>query len=499
MRKIYKIGTRGSLLAVTQCTLIAEEMSKRTGAKFELVKIKTQGDSQTDKPLWQLDGKDFFTKELDQALLANEVDLVVHSYKDLGSDRPAGIKLAAITKRKYANDVLLVKKDTIPEIEKLSLFNVGTSSPRRTVNSESSLRDLLPGTNDLKVQCSMLRGNINTRIQKLIDGEYDGIILALAGLQRLAQKKDSYEVLKDLLSKLNFMVMPQKIFPSSASQGALAIEYNSRNNDQDLYSVLQSVHCDKTEREVSNERETFKSYGGGCHLAVGIHTQLHKGLLLEIQKGLYEGKRINKIDLNSIDYSKLKGKKVFLPLGEKDKLILKKPLHTNLEDNKQYFVTSKYCLSSIKQLTHSIFWASGSRTMKKMAKQGHWLNGSADSLGHCQIQKISESAALNIMIEDREMIVLSHKDANSQVGTIIPCYERVLTNFKQDLSKFEVFYWSSFFQYSSYIVQYPEIKNKIHTCGLGKTFDQFKENNIDVTPFASMAHLKNICNTKGNL
>jgi hydroxymethylbilane synthase len=273
----YKIGTRGSLLAVTQCTLIANEMSDITGSEFELVKISTQGDQQTEKPLWQMDGKDFFTKELDSALLANEVDLVVHSYKDLGSDRPEGIGLATITQRKFANDILLIKKENISKIKDLDTFIVGTSSPRRIVNIESSLKPYLPKIKEsTKVKCEMLRGNVNTRIQKLKDDKYHAIVLALAGLERLANKEDSKEELTRLLDGLTFIVLPQKDFPSSASQGALAIEYNSNRDDKELLKVLKSVHCDITEKEISREREAFKSYGGGCHLAVGINVQAHK-------------------------------------------------------------------------------------------------------------------------------------------------------------------------------------------------------------------------------
>ena len=92
----YKIGTRGSLLALTQCTQVKDQLESLTGDSFELVEIKTEGDENTELPLWQLDGKDFFTKELDQALLSHKVDLVVHSYKDLGSERPEGIQLAVV-------------------------------------------------------------------------------------------------------------------------------------------------------------------------------------------------------------------------------------------------------------------------------------------------------------------------------------------------------------------------------------------------------------------
>ena len=101
----YKIGTRGSLLALTQCGQVKDQLEKITGDTFELVSIKTQGDIQTSQPLWQMEGNNFFTKDLDEALLKGDVDLVVHSYKDLGSIRPEGITLAAVTKRSFAHDI----------------------------------------------------------------------------------------------------------------------------------------------------------------------------------------------------------------------------------------------------------------------------------------------------------------------------------------------------------------------------------------------------------
>lgn len=113
----YKIGTRGSLLALTQCGQVKDELERLTGDTFELVPIKTQGDIQTSKPLWQMEGNNFFTRELDEALLTDQVDLVVHSYKDLGSLRPEGISLAAVTKRTFAHDILLIKNETIPTIK----------------------------------------------------------------------------------------------------------------------------------------------------------------------------------------------------------------------------------------------------------------------------------------------------------------------------------------------------------------------------------------------
>src|SRR5687768_11764992 len=181
----YKIGTRGSLLAVTQSTLMKNELERISGETFELVLIKTQGDEVTNKPLWQLEGKDFFTKELDEALLAGEVDLVIHSYKDLGSERPDGIKLAAVTERRFAHDILIIPQKNVDALKNWNgEFVVGTSSPRRIANITHSLSDYLPGKP--KLRCETLRGNVNTRIRKLKDGDYHAITLALAGIERLA-------------------------------------------------------------------------------------------------------------------------------------------------------------------------------------------------------------------------------------------------------------------------------------------------------------------------
>jgi hydroxymethylbilane synthase len=509
--KHFKIGTRGSLLAVTQCTLIKEEMERRTGASFELVKIKTQGDQQTEKPLWQMDGKDFFTKELDEALLSNQVDLVVHSYKDLGSDRPNGIKLAAITKRHFAHDILLIKKDTISKLknndfhnnENEDCFIVGTSSPRRIVNVESSLKEFIPGlSDDTKVQCEMLRGNVNTRIQKLRDGQYDAIVLALAGLERLANKEESLIELKKLLDGLNFMVMPQKVFPSSASQGALAIEYHSNGpKSAEIYNVLKSVHDETTELEVARERKAFQSFGGGCHLAVGINVKKHKDFFLHSLKGVHNEQVVNSLELEGVDLSSLKDKSCYVVLGEKDLLIDKAPLNPLLKgeilDGLNYFVTSKYCYDSIKKLQVSSIWSSGIRTMKQLVRDGHWVNGSAEGLGHEVIANFKRSKAISLMLPSNNWKTLTHDATESPIGEIIGCYQRVIraeVDLKE-LLQYDCIYWNSFYQYTTYCQQLPALKNKIHLCGLGKTFDQFQNNSIKVTPIADMKTLKNLTRT----
>ena len=504
-QKTYKIGTRGSLLALTQCNQIKDQLEKITGDKFELDVIKTQGDLITSAPLWQLDGKDFFTKELDEALLSGRVDLVVHSYKDLGSIRPEGIQLAAVTKRTFAHDILLIKQETIATIERKSEFVVGTSSPRRMVNLEKHLADFLPYGSDCKITTKVLRGNVNSRIQKLRDNEYDAIVLALPGIERLALTESSRIELTRLLKGINFMVLPQSVFTSSASQGALGIECTTlRNDDNELFLKLQKLEDPSTKAEVSRERVAFNKYGGGCHLAVGINVRkltlknndyfihTHKGFLEEqnISLSFLEGRALPALNHTP---------KIFNGLPFDDRLIQKKMLSPNLDGYKHLFVTSKYCIESIKKAPHSL-WAAGTKTMSDLASLGFWVNASADSLGEEEISNLRKSKAISLMINTEEpLTVLSSDQAESTLGEIVACYTRdVQTNlepsFVEKINQTELFYWTSFFQYQTYMKTFPQLKERLHACGIGKTFKQFQKNNIEVIPMASMEELKNWIN-----
>ena len=489
----YRIGTRGSLLALTQCTLIKNEIEEKTKKSFELITIKTQGDQIQDKPLWQLEGKDFFTKELDHALLSKDVDLVVHSYKDLGSERPEGIKLRTITKRSFAHDILLMREESIRELPSRKSVVIGTSSPRRTVNLEKNLADFLPHGENIDVQCKSLRGNVNTRIEKLKRGNYDGIVLALAGIERLANKEDSAKILEDLLKGLNFMVLPQTYFPSAASQGALAIECTDDAPDE-LQKTLTSVHDDLTAEEMKRERAAFASYGGGCHLAVGIFTKKVHDFYLQFHRGEVDSKPVEKMILEGEDYSSIRGKKSFEVFGENDFLISKPKIDFDT-NGENLFVTSSHCLHGIKEEKFNSLWAGGNRTMKKLAKRGYWVCGSSDGLGHEIIDELKKSKAIEILLESNKWAVLSHENAESPIGDIIPCYSHSINkNYSKELeSKLlhsEVIYWTSFIQFETYLKKYPELKTKIHCSGLGKTYRKIKEIYPNVIGCISMSHYK---------
>lgn len=504
----YKIGTRGSLLAVTQSTLMKHELERISGESFELVLIQTQGDQITNKPLWQLEGKDFFTKELDEALLKGEVDLVIHSYKDLGSVRPEGIKLAAVTERKFAHDILLIPQENIDKLANWEgEFVVGTSSPRRIANLTKNLRNYIPHLKNKNstVRCETLRGNVNTRIKKLREGQYHAITLALAGLERLSQTHKSAEELKGLLAKMNYLVLPQSTFPSAASQGALGIE--TRENREDggkLLKIIAELSHERTVEEVFRERKAFKEFGGGCHLAVGIHVKKVGENFLHVHAGEVDGKRIEKKWLEGVTLPQIpKGKKLFvgLPKGDRanivyDEFLEKTPEARTLElQDKHVFVTSRYCLPSLQSsLTGrpASLWAAGSKTAAILTDNGYWINGTSDSLGTQDLQELKNSQAIRMMNADLQddWLTLSHDDGKNDLGAVIGCYKRkpkaVDPVFENQLKEVGACFWTSYPQYEIYIKAFPFLGSVHHFCGLGKTLQEFEKAGIKISPIPSM-------------
>jgi len=502
--KTYKLGTRGSLLAVTQSTLMKNLIEGLAPVKIELVLIKTQGDQITNKPLWQLEGKDFFTKELDDALLKGEVDFVVHSYKDLGSERPSGIQLAAITERKFAHDILLIRKDVISNLKDFQGdFVVGTSSPRRIVNLSNHLEKFIPYAtkNQLKIKCETLRGNVNTRIQKLKDGQYHAITLALAGVERLALGDKSIEELKTLLNGLNYFVLPQSVFPSAASQGALGIEVAKDRKDQnELLNLLRKLSCEKTIEEVTREREAFKSYGGGCHLAVGIHVKkILDNQFIHFHQGEVDGIKIQKKWIENSTTPQKKFKNLFLGLEKtpahilSDKFLVKVPSELKHDlTNQSVFVTSRYCLNTLKNSSSAVsLWAAGTKTAKLLAGEGFWVNGTSDSLGTEDIKVFQSSKALNLFHDlSSNWKAFTHENGTSDIGEVVACYERrekeIDPTWLEKFKTVEACFWTSFPQFKSYLEKFPFLTNVQHFCGMGKTYQEFLKHNVKVHPLLSM-------------
>jgi len=246
MRKEITIGTRASLLAVTQSTMIKELIERQhPGISVEMVKITTTGDKILDVPLAKVGGKGLFVKELEDALLDGRADLAVHSMKDVPTELPDGLHLGVVTERENPRDAF-VSNSYASVLDLPQGATVGTSSLRR----KSQLACLRP---DLVIED--LRGNVDTRLRKLDEGQYDAIILASAGLNRLGKS-----------DRITSFIEPVQMLPA-IGQGALGIEL--RVDDAELLEGISFLNHRATATAVTAERAFLKRLEGGCQVPIG--------------------------------------------------------------------------------------------------------------------------------------------------------------------------------------------------------------------------------------
>lgn len=254
-RKTFRIGTRGSLLALTQAEGIRRRLAlmHRT-LRFRLVKVRTAGDEFQGVELFKKNNTGVFTKEIERKLLKGEIDIAVHSLKDLPVDLPRGLTLGAFPRRADVRDVLISRgRYTLWNLPKGS--SVGTGSPRRK-------RQLVLLRPDLDVRD--IRGNLDTRVAKVLkEKRYDAVILAKAGLDRLGKYGK------------NAVTIPSTILLPAVGQAALGIEV--RENDKETLRVVSSLTHQPTKKTVMAERTFLKALHGGCRVPVGIDCRIKGG------------------------------------------------------------------------------------------------------------------------------------------------------------------------------------------------------------------------------
>jgi hydroxymethylbilane synthase len=245
--KVIRAGTRGSHLAVTQTNQVLAALSAHhPNIRFEAVIIKTTGDIRQNMPFADVGTKGMFVKEIEEAILSGDIDLGVHSLKDMPGELPDGLCLLATPRREDPRDALLSNGRALADLPPGA--KVGTSSLRRTVQIKATRPDL---------DVQELRGNLDTRIRKLDEGQYDAIIVACAGLQRLGLA----ERIVERLSVRTSVPAP--------GQGALALE--GRTGDTELQSLIAAINDPETEDAVTAERAFQAALNAGCSVPAGAH------------------------------------------------------------------------------------------------------------------------------------------------------------------------------------------------------------------------------------
>lgn len=256
MRNHIKIGTRKSALALWQAEFIKNELQRlNPSITVELVHFNTKGDRILEKPLAEVGGKGLFTAELEAAMHAGDIDIAVHSLKDMPTELPQGLTLGAISKREVPYDALISPQyKTLDKLPKGA--RIGTSSLRRQAQ-------LLHRRPDLKIE--VIRGNVQTRLNKIETEVLDGVILAQAGLKRLG-----------LDHQITQVFTADEMIPA-VGQGALAIE--CRADDVEMLNMLSLIDDEPTRLAVEGERSFLNQLNGNCQVPMGVHGTIEKGQL----------------------------------------------------------------------------------------------------------------------------------------------------------------------------------------------------------------------------
>lgn len=253
MKNLIKVGTRKSLLALKQTEMAAEAVKKKfPQVAFEIVGISTKGDRNLEKPLGEIGDKGLFVSEIEKMIKNGEIDFAVHSGKDLPLELYGGLEISGVLSRGDRRDVLVKRKNSD------SIKVIGTGSKRRTSQCAEIFKDS---------KFRLIRGNINTRLEKLWRGEYDAVILAAAGLERLGLFEDS---------RFDFIPFEEEEMIPAACQGIIVMEAAENSETAEL---LRAAECPAARKEFDCERYILKAFGGDCSASIGASARYSGGVI----------------------------------------------------------------------------------------------------------------------------------------------------------------------------------------------------------------------------
>lgn len=476
--KQFKIVCRSSALSVIQANLAKGYLLRAApDAVIDIVLKETSGDNDRTRPLYEMEGRDFFSKEIDEILLNGSADFAVHSMKDLSRERIEDERFFnAIPERNDPRDVVIFNPSVIDKLAEGKPLVIGTSSLRRQQQALGFLQKVLPvlNSNSATTQAQVIRGNVDTRLQQLHNGKYDGIILAAAGLNRLLAAGNRR--VKDLLAGKLKMFLPLIECAPAPGQGALLIEALRTNS----YAVelLKKINDNNLSTQLEQERSAVAHLGGGCHQKYGaVFINTKYGSFVNIA-----GTDANGADISDMVFDvpvDVKGKIVF-SAGDymKDFFAYEYKADSAPVTTPVVFVAHHRAVTQqiVQQLQGKRVWCSGCRSWRELARLGIWCEGCADGMGLDFLQPVFERPMIDITKAD--ITVLTHTagaaewvaDGYNSIGT----YQLVAqpsAAVQQQISQADVLYWTNFEQYkacSSFIKH-----NAVHMCPAGKTADNF--------------------------
>jgi hydroxymethylbilane synthase len=480
-----RIAARKSDLARLQAYTVGRALQKSNPqVEVEYNFSSSLGDINLTDPLWKMPEKGVFTQDLTVKLLNGECDVVVHSWKDLPTENSSETTILATLPREDIRDIILFKKTSTTHVLKTKNLKVLTSSPRRAYHLKPFLKWAMPSGIET-VSFDPVRGNITTRIQKLLNGEHDALVVAKAALDRLLAAEDaefaeSRAVVCDAFAKCKWMIVPLSECPGAPAQGALAVE--GLKNRGDLQVIFDPINSFETMRNVVAERKLFSHYGGGCHQKIGISQASYgfgevlfaKGVtdlgeVIETHKLVREGATLP---------TKTKAEFIFPIEMKESPLYVREALPVDLcrlkAQSSFVLVAKDEALPADAEIHRdSILWAAGRRTWRKLAEKGFWVNGSQDSLGE-QADPQLDQLMKTLKISKRYK--LSHDEAPQTEGVEnIATYRLIDKEVPASLAKKTDFFWASYSTFKRAVAKYPSIRKARHYCGPGHTFELIRQ------------------------
>lgn len=464
------IGARRSDLARWQAHMVAQALRKaRAGLEIEFLFKASLGDLNPDRSLTEFD-KGAFTSDLVQDLNKGNCDLVVHSWKDLPVEKNEGTEVVATLARADARDLLLVPKRIVES--KPAALRVLASSPRRAYNLVGFLPRILPW--QARVEFTQVRGNIPTRIGKLLGGDGEALIVAKAAIDRLltAEGEEFDGIRAEIRAGIDaceWMVLPLSQNPAAAAQGALAIEICEKRGD--LKHLLALINDPVAQAEAQEERLILSRYGGGCHQKIGVSVLSRvQGSLISLRGLTDDGRELERFEWRGQrPIEKAKAPEAVFPLKPGDaKWFERRPLpesgwRARVSESRALWVARVSAWPEGLKAEGKWVWTAGINSWAELAKSGVWVHGCADQMGESEPPMID-----NLAGRDLKWTRLTHAaavDADS-----IATYELVPTESVPDLTGKTHFYWMSGSAFDRALQLFPrQIQSGTHACGGGKT------------------------------
>ena len=491
MEMVRLIG-RNSRLSLLQLEIVKQKLEAAfDNVDVQIIARSSCGDALQDVPLHTVEGSDFFTQDIFDALSAGEADIAVHSLKDMSAEHFFSSNKFAVVDRDDTRDVLILTSDAQRKIEEGSEIVIGTCSPRREEMAIGFLQRALPQLNiQFKVRTKFIRGNVDTRLRKLDNGEYDGTILATAGLNRLLRSSDDAKNIRSVLAGKRLILLPLIECVPAPCQGAIVAEAHPSN--EKAVRALAAININKWMNACTQEKRLAKQYGAGCIQKFGVTT-----IDCKSKEVLYAAGRDSEGTIfskwSSLPELDLKNKNLFSTtdlMGRFFEYTYNNEIPVIHED--VVYVANYKAVEHkeiIEQLRDKRVWASGTKTWFELAKKGIWVEGCADAFGLEFLEEAWQMPLLNI--SKKEVAILTSNDASEiwrgkgwNVYGTYSTNEKNDINVEQQIRQADLIFWTSYRQYSQFK---DAVKtNVVHMCSYGETAEQFRIGGIEPVLFPNI-------------